>query len=68
MKEPTPLVMFGGIMNASRYTVILEKFNGLLPEIFQRIVVYKKTTIQNIRVNLFGHFSVITMENSKALT
>jgi len=29
MKGPTPLVMFGGIMNASRYAVILE--NGLLP-------------------------------------
>jgi len=29
MKGPTPLVLFGGIMNASRYAVILE--NGLLP-------------------------------------
>jgi len=29
MKGPTPLVMFGGIMNASHYAVILE--NSLLP-------------------------------------
>ena len=29
MKGPTPLVMFGGILNATRYAVILE--NGLLP-------------------------------------
>ena len=34
MKRPTPLVMFSGIMNATRYAVILE--NGLLPFIEQK--------------------------------
>ena len=34
MKGPTPLVMFSGIMNATRYAVILE--NGLLPFIEQK--------------------------------
>ena len=34
MKGPTPLVMFSGTMNATRYAVILE--NGLLPFIEQK--------------------------------